>query len=170
MRRWTLATATSLLLTVTACGSDASEEAETAVDDVPQSDAPLVPVEKSTDLVDPEGSVLGTAWIRDADSGGVAELEVQVAGLTEGFHGMHLYEVGSCEAAGPEAASRVLPPMLVLENGIGSITTLVGPESLDQLLEGDGVTVVINDAVAAAPEGLAANDSGSSAACGAFVE
>ncbi len=57
--------------------------------------------------------------------------------------------------------------MLVLENGIGSITTLVGPESLGQLGEGDGVTVVSNDAVAAAPAGMAAGESGSSAACGA---
>ena len=170
MHRWALATATTLLLTMTACGSDAPGEADTAVEDQTQSDAPIVPVEKSTDLVDPEGSVLGTAWIRDADSGGIAELEVQVAGLTQGFHGMHLYEVGSCEDVEAEAPATLLPPMLVLENGVGSITTLVGPVSLDELLDGDGVTVVINDGVEGAAEGLEAGNSGSRVACGAFVE
>lgn len=143
-------------------------EVDPAVEDMARSDTPIVPVEKSTDLVDPEGSVLGMAWIRDADSG-IAELEVQVVGLTQGFHGIHLYEVGSCEAV-PDAPATLLSPMLVLGNGIGSITTLVGPLSLNGLLEGDGVTVVINDAVEGPAEGLGGGGTGSQLACGAFLD
>ena len=169
MRCRGLATATTLLLTVTACGSADPEEVDAADGAGAAQSEAVVPVEKSTDLVDPEGSVLGTAWVRDADSGGAAELEVQVAGLTQGFHGMRLYEVGSCAAVVPGAPATLLPPMLVLENGVGSITTLVGPVSLNELLEGDGVTVVINDAVEGAAEGLEGDSPGSRVACGAFV-
>ena len=170
MRRWGLATATTLLLTVTACGSADPGGDGTAGGQATQSETPIVPVERSTDLVDPEGSVLGTAWIRDSDSGDLAELEVQISGLTQGFHGMRLYEVGSCDGAGPEAPVTVLPPVLVLENGVGSITTLVGPVRVDELLDEDGVTVVINDAAGDAPGEPAAGDPGTRAACGAFAE
>lgn len=160
MRRWTLATAMTVLLTASACGSADPEEADRAV----PTDAPLVPVERSTDLVDPEGSVLGTAWLRDGDNDS-AELEVEVAGLTPGFHGIRLFEVSSCDAVTAAAPSLLLSPMLVLENGVGSITTLVGPVSMDDLLEGGGVTVVLDEAVA----GPADLGTGSQLACGAFA-
>ena len=121
MRRWTLATAMTVLLTATACGGGDDEDDDVLSDERATTEAPVVLVERSTELVDPEGSVLGTAWVRDGDNDH-AELEVQVAGLTAGFHGLRLFETESCEdlASGP---SVVLSPMLVLENGVGSVTT-----------------------------------------------
>jgi len=166
MRRWTLATAMTLMLSATACGGADPENVDVGSDEPSQTDEVTVPVERSTDLVDPEGSRLGTASLRDADSG-AAQIEVQVAGLTQGFHGMYLFEAGSCDTVDQESAAVVLSPMLVLENGIGSITTLVGPIDLEELFEGDGPTIVIADAVAT-PDGVDAAGPGSQVACGTF--
>lgn len=166
MRRWTLATAMTLMLTAAACGGSDGEDVDAGSDDPAQTDEVLVPVERSTDLLDPEGSQLGTASLRDADSG-ATQLEVQVAGLTQGFHGMYLFETDSCDAVDGESAAVLLSPMLVLESGIGSITTLVGPIDLEELFEGEGPTVVIADAVAT-PDGVDAAGPGSRVACGTF--
>jgi Cu-Zn family superoxide dismutase len=163
MRRWTLATAMTVLLTATACGGSEDLDGDVLSDELTNSDAPVVPVDLSTELVDPEGSVLGTAVLSDDVETDIAELEVEVSGLTAGFHGIRLFEAAGCDdlAAAP---SIVLPPMLVLENGVGKINTLVGPVSLDEIVEGEGVTVVIDQAVA----GLAEVGTGSQLACGAF--
>lgn len=164
----TLATATTLLLTATACGGDDEpEDVDSAAGTSTSDEVSTVPVERSTDLVDAGGSILGTAWLREAENGG-AEIEVQTAGLTQGFHGMYLVEAASCDAVDDGSASVVLSPVLVLENGIGSITTLVGPVDLADLLDVEGPTIVIADAVAT-PDGVAASAPGSRVACGSFT-
>lgn len=206
MRRRLMTTATTLLLAATACASDPSQDqpgaAATATE---QSAAPIEPVEVPTELVDPEGSVIGTAWFRDARNG--TEVEVQVAGLPEGFHGMHLHEVGTCDtgqapptgdAAQTEAFASAgehigsdqtahgdhagdLPALRVIEGGVGSLTALVGPMSLEDLLDRDGTTLIIHEAAdnlanippRYAPEGpdgetLTSGDSGPRVACGAI--
>ncbi len=163
MRRWTLATAMTLLLTATACGGSEELDGEVLPDELTNSDAPVVPVDLETDLVDAEGSVLGTAELSDDVDTDLAELEVEVSGLTAGFHGLRLFEAAGCDELA-SAPSIVLSPMLVLENGVGTITTLVGPVSLDELVAGDGVTVVVDQAV----PGLAEVGTGSQLACGSF--
>jgi len=137
--------------------------------------AALVPVEVSTELLDPEGSDVGTAWFRDDD--GRAVVEVQVAGLTAGFHPMYLREAGSCAfedtgASDPELLE--LPALLVLENGVGSMSTVAGSMALDTLLAEDGTALVIGPGVetlADVPpvptEDPAAFVTGSRVACGA---
>lgn len=134
-----------------------------------------VVVELSTDLVDAEGSIVGTAWFRDEDDR--AMVEVQVAGLSAGFHPMYLSLAGTCEVDGTVIGADLLelPPVLVLEEGVGSITTLAGSLGLDELLAGDGAAVLIGPAVAglgdipgtADPGPLTA---GSRVACGAIED
>ncbi len=165
MRHGTLATVAAVMLSATACGG-ADPETVDAGDETASSDEVVVPVERSTDLVDPGGSGVGTAWLRDSDNG-VAELEVQVAGLTEGFHGVYLFDAAGCDALDEGAAGVVLSPMLVLENGVGSVTTLAGAVDLAELLDGAGVTVVVGDAVAA-PAEVTPEPTGSRVACGSF--
>jgi Cu-Zn family superoxide dismutase len=46
-------------------------------------------------IVDPAGKPLGTATFIGVDTGGV-EIHVDVTGLTQGYHGMHIHENGSC--------------------------------------------------------------------------
>lgn len=177
MRRSLFLLAAATTLALAGCGS-ADEPADSpagATEDEGDSAETLVPVEASTDLVDPEGSVVGTAWFRDDD--GRAMVEVQVAGLTEGFHPMYLYEEGTCDLTGTAAddlAFLELPALLVLENGVGSMSTLAGPMSLDELLADDGSAVVITQAVdtladipAAPGEQTAPLETGSQVACGA---
>ena len=173
MRRSLLLLAASTSLAVAGCGS-ADEPADSGAGvtaDEEDSADPLVPVEVSTDLVDPEGSVVGTAWFRDDD--GRAMVEVQVAGLTAGFHPMYLYEQGTCDpgTAADQPAVLDLPALLVLEDGVGSMSTLAGPMSLDELLADDGTAIVITaavDTLADIPGGQAPPlESGSHVACGA---
>lgn len=150
------------------------EEAEDTVDD----EEVLVPVEESTELVDADGTAVGTATFRDDDDR--AAVEVEVSGLTAGYHPMYLYTGGTCEPddeAVDGTAVRALPPLLVLEDGFGSITTLVGSTGLDQLLAGSGSALVIAPAVAGLGELPQAVDeendlvtTGSLVACGVIAE
>lgn len=50
----------------------------------------------SVQLKDPAGAQVGTATI--AKSGGHLELTVDAHGLKPGFHGLHIHQVGKCEA------------------------------------------------------------------------
>lgn len=193
MRR-TLLPAVAVLLALTSCATDDDEElrealaavtADEAAPQVPDSGegegpeeeqddrAVLEPAEIPTALVDPEGSVVGAAYLRDGERG--VEIQVEVMGLTPGFHPMGLYDVGVCDGAGAptEAFSSVgelltaLPQVLVLENGVGVTTTLVDSAPIvEELLVGNGTAVVVGDAAA----GLAPQNppAGSRVACAAF--
>ena len=164
MRR-TLLPAAAVLLALTSCATHEDElradltavTAEAPAEPEEQAqEEPLVPVEVTADLVDPEGSTVGTAVLRDTGNG--AEREVSVSGLTPGFHAMGVYAVGDCTAgevpagdaatAFPAAGELVtaLPPVLVLDGGIGSLTTLVGPTPLEELLASDGTAAIVDEA------------------------
>ncbi len=125
--------------------------------------------EVSTEVTDPEGSVVGTATFTDTRSG--IEVRVEVNGLPPGFHVVHLHEVGLCEADSPDPAdpSRTgdflsagphlgsadaphgrhagdLPPLLMTEQGVGAGSTLVAVPKVEDLLDGDGTALVIDEA------------------------
>lgn len=115
MRR-TLLPAAAVLLALTSCATHEEElradlaavTAEAPAEPGEQAqEEPPVPVEVTADLVDPEGSTVGTAVLRDTANG--TELEVGVSGLTPGFHAMGVYAVGDCTAgevpAGDPAAA-----------------------------------------------------------------
>lgn len=146
MLRSSTALAAAALLALTGCSS-AEEHDDTAsgtTDGEASAEETLVPVEESAELVDPEGSRVGRAWLRDDE--GRAMLELQLTGLTAGFHPVQLGESGSCEADDPGAVID-LPPVLVLEEGVGSMTTLAGSMPLDELLADDGTAVFVGEAV-----------------------
>ncbi|SDN80507.1 hypothetical protein [Geodermatophilus sp. DSM 45219] len=177
MRR-TLLPAAAVLLALTSCASHEEDglredlAAVTAEDQVASEELavageePLVPVEVTADLVDPEGSTVGTAWMRDTDNG--SELELRVSGLTPGTHPVTVHAVGTCDPAqGFAAVGDVvaeLPGVLVLDGGVGTLTTLVGPEPLEDLLAGDGVAAVVQES-----EGAAAPPVATRVACAAFT-
>ena len=171
MRR-TLLPAAAVLLALTSCAGSEDEQlredlaAVTAEEQVAEEE-PLVPVEVTADLVDPEGSTVGTAWMRDTDNG--SEVELRVSGLTPGTHPVTVHAVGDCDPAqGFAAVGDVvaeLPGVLVLDGGVGTLTTLVGPEPLEDLLAGDGVAAVVQEAEGAA----AAPPVATRVACAAFT-
>ena len=158
MRRSLILLVASATLTLTGCAGEdedladdiaaatqADEDAAVQEDEDPE--VRRVPVEASTDLVDPEGSTVGTAWFRDDD--GRAMVEVQVAGLAEGFHPMYLSLVGGCDVdeTATDGQFLELPALLVLENGVGSMSTLAGSMSLDALLAEEGTALLIGPPV-----------------------
>jgi Cu/Zn superoxide dismutase len=187
MRR-TLLPAAAVLLALTSCATHEEElradlaavTAEAPAEPEEQAqEEPLVPVEVTADLVDPEGSTVGTAVLRDTEDG--AELEVSVSGLTPGFHTMGVYAVGDCTAGGvpagdpatafPAAGALVtaLPPVLVLDDGVGSLTTLVGPTPLEELLAGDGTAAVVDGAAGGTMDEQPQPDA-TRVACAAFAD
>lgn len=166
MDRPMLPLAAVLVLALSACASDDEalrENLEAAVGDedaglVPAAEEiPDEPVEVIGDLIDPEGNGVGEVWLRDADVG--TEIEVEVSGLTPGFHPMYLYDAAVCETESRSAADpglvgpflsvgdvvQELPSVLVLANGVGSTTTLITVD-LAELLEGDGTALIVTEA------------------------
>jgi Cu/Zn superoxide dismutase len=188
--RHTLLPAAAVLLALTSCATHEEElradlaavPAEDQAASEPEEGAqeePLVPVEVTSDLVDPEGSTVGTAVLRDTENG--TELEVGVSGLTPGFHAMGVCAVGDCTAgevpagdpatAFPAAGALVtaLPPVLVLDDGVGSLTTLVGPTPLEELLAGDGTAAIVDEAAGATADQQPQPDA-TRVACAAFAD
>lgn len=183
MRR-TLLPAAAVLLALTSCATHEEElradlaavTAEASAEPEEQAqEEPLASVEVTSDLVDPEGSTVGTAVLRDT------ELEVGVSGLTPGFHAMGVYAVGDCTAgevpAGDPAAAlpaagalvTALPPVLVLDDGVGSLTTLVGPTPLEELLAGDGTAAIVDEAAGGTADQQPQPDA-TRVACAAFAD
>lgn len=187
MRR-TLLPAAAVLLALTSCATHEEElradlaavTAEAPAEPEEQApEEPLVPVEVTADLVDPEGSTVGTAVLRDTEDG--TELEVGVSGLTPGFYAMGVYAVGDCTAgevaagdpatAFPAAGALVtaLPPVLVLDDGVGSLSTLVGPTPLEELLAGDGTAAIVDGAAGGTMDEQPQPDA-TRVACAAFAD
>jgi Cu-Zn family superoxide dismutase len=61
------------------------------------------------------GLAIGQVTLRERAP--VIQLRVQVAGLTPGLHGMHLHEVGRCEAPSFESAGAHLNPVKSMHHG-----------------------------------------------------
>lgn len=135
----------------------------------------LEPFEVPSELVDAEGSIIGSAFLRADDRG--TELTVEVSGLPAGYHGLGLFAVGDCTPGDGDAPFGAvgdqllaLPPVPVLANGSGLLTVLVdeAPE-VDQLLLDDGTAVVLGS-VADEVTGAQPPSDGSGVACAAFGE
>lgn len=178
-----------VLLGLTACGTQDDERlraavsaatAEAAAPAVPGSaegegegEAVAEPVEVPGALVDAEGSVIGAAFLRDDGDG--ARVEVEVRGMSPGFHAMALYDEGDCATGGGPGDAftavgeplAVLPPVLVLDGGVGGSDVLVAEEPvLQQLLADDGTALILGEAADdLRPEEVPA---GSRIACAAF--
>lgn len=144
MRPRVLITSLTLLLATAACGS--TDEDDQGADAPP---SVAVPVERTAELADPEGSVLGAAWLRDGDDG--TEIQLDAAGLPTGLLDVGLVEADDCASVTADAPMTQLPGLLVGEDGTGALTTAIDEPSLGEILEGDGVAVVVTEARVDAP-------------------
>ena len=143
------------------------------------------------DIQNAEGKSIGTASLRETKDG-VLLMTVNVKGLPQGLHAVHIHSVGKCEgpaftsagphfnpmnkkhglenAAGPHAGD--LPDMYVEKNGAGRYEVLVdritlGPGEMS-IFDADGSAIVIHvtaDDNVTDPTG----DSGDRIACGVIV-
>ncbi|SFL72792.1 superoxide dismutase family protein [Geodermatophilus ruber] len=203
MRHPTLVAPTAVLTIVLAgCASDGGNQAASSSESSSGTSGPTNVAELTAPLNDPEGTRVGNAIFTDTVNG--TQVRVEASGLPPGFHGMHLHEVGVCEpnsadpsdpsqtgnflSAGPHLGSADgphpqhtgdLPTLEVNARGFGSTSSLMRVENLEDLLKGDGTSLIIH----ADPDNLAhippryppggpdqetqkAGDSGARIACG----
>jgi len=143
------------------------------------------------DIKNAEGKTVGTASLRDTKDGVLITLNVK--GLPEGLHAVHVHAVGKCEGPafttagghfnpmnkkhrlkntdGPHAGD--LPDMYVNKDGIGRYESLLESFTLapgqTSILDADGSTLVIH----ASPDDNISDPSGNSGdriACGVITQ
>lgn len=147
MKRTMLFSATAALaLVLTACGDDGNESGVggsfEAVDDGAVTETPEVLVDLTGELVDPEGTVLGTATFTDTDTG--TQLEVEASGLTPGDHDMLLVSEGGCTDDAIEGEPVTdLPALPVTEQEVGELSTLAGAFDLQELADENGASLIV---------------------------
>ncbi|NLU83147.1 superoxide dismutase family protein [Rhodococcus sp. HNM0569] len=119
----------------------------------------------TTTLQDPQGAEVGTATF--TESGDHVEVTVSVEGLTPGFHGLHVHQVGKCEAnstaptgGAPGAflsagghlqveghtghpASGDLTSLQVREDGTAELTTTTSSFTVEDLRNGGSGTALM---------------------------
>jgi Cu-Zn family superoxide dismutase len=157
-----------LVMTLAGCANGGEENQDSASPSEGEGTEAANVAEVSADLTDAEGDAVGTATFTDTDSG--TQVRVEVSGLTPGFHGMHLHQVGVCEpasadpgdpsrtgdflSAGPHLGSADaphgqhlgdLPPLRVNERGNGTTISLMVVAKVEDLLADDGTSLVIHE-------------------------
>lgn len=141
MKRRTALPIAAAVLVLAACGNDQDGEI---------TEPPVVPVSVTADLVDREGSRLGSAVVTDESAG--VRIELDASGMTPGDHPVGLYEVGVCEPTGddgytsagdPVAGAGELPPLVAGDDGLGRLGTLLSGIDLGRLLDEDGTALVV---------------------------
>ena len=145
MKRMMLFSATAAAaLVLTACGDDEDGVGGSfeALDDGAVTETPEVLVDVTSELVDPEGSVLGTATFTSTTAG--TEIEVEASGLTPGDHPMLLVGEGGCaEGAVDGEPVADLPALPVTDQEVGALDTLAGEFDLDLLVDEDGTSLIV---------------------------
>ena len=143
MKRRTALPIAAAVLVLAACGNDQDGEI---------TEPPVVPVSVTADLVDAEGSRLGSAVVTDESAG--VRIELDASGMTPGDHPVGLHEVGVCEPTGagadeyastgdPIAGGGELTPLVVGEDGLGRLSSLLSGVDLGALLDEDGTALVV---------------------------
>ncbi len=168
MRSTRLCFAAISLAVLAACSSPSTNGPGSDAAELPVTSEP-VPVEKTVDLVDAGGSVLGQVTFRQSVTDTGTEIEVQASGLSQGLHPIALYDVADCTgsdedfpAVGNELTDVTLAGVSVEANGLGETTAQVGPD-LEEFLDDDGTALVI----APAEDAPDAGPTGSARACAA---
>ncbi len=156
------------LAVLAACSSPSTNGPGSDAAEAPVSDEP-VPVERTADLMDTQGSVLGQVTFRQSVTDTGTEIEVQASGLAAGSHPITLHSVGDCSvtggefsAVGTEIPDARMSAVVVEANGLGEITAQVGPD-LGDFLDSDGTALV----VAPPEQATGAGPTGSQMACAA---
>ncbi|MGY5885262.1 superoxide dismutase family protein [Modestobacter lacusdianchii] len=158
MKRSPVLPAAALLLALAACGDDPTGAGGNFTADEPEiTEQPEVPVEETVDLLDPEGTRVGNVTFTDTGTG--AEVAVRANGLPPGDHPLELYGTASCEAPATSAdptdvgtwsglgdplPDTDLPDLVVTDDGVGEVSSLVGSLELDAILDEDGTTLIVS--------------------------
>ncbi len=117
----------------------------------------------SARVFDAAGERLGI--VRFASNRGKVMVKARLSGLTPGFHGFHVHDVGTCEppsftSAGDHlnpagtihgAHAGDMPPLLVAGDGTATMRFTTDRFTVRQLLDADGSSVIVH----AGPDNLA---------------
>lgn len=109
---------------------------------------------------DADGDRVGTIWMSQA--GGAVRVSARFHSLTEGFHGFHVHQVGSCEPGDPATPftgagghhvgtggahgdhDGDLPSLLVRSDGRAQLSFVTEGFSLQELRDADGSAVMVH--------------------------
>lgn len=121
----------------------------------------------SGDIVGADGSVIGSVNLLDGPNGGLLEATVEPGGLTPGWHGLHLHQVGDCSdlgvfklsgghvgkiegghgllnPAGPEGGD--VPNIWAAADGSAGYEAFSSWLSFSELADEDGAALIIHEA------------------------
>lgn len=173
-----------LFLAAAACGSNSQDPAPQSSDAMPVDAGPsAAPTRAVATLKTADGTDAGTVTLLPAGEG--MRLAVQVKGLPEGEHGIHIHATGKCEGPKFESAGGHWNPaakkhglqnpdgahagdmanLTVAADGSGIANTPLSGGTVAELLDADGAALVIHakaDDQKTDPSG----DSGDRIACG----
>ncbi|MBI5668219.1 MAG: superoxide dismutase family protein [Chloroflexi bacterium] len=149
------------------------------------------------DILDVNGNTIGQMILVDAGNGKTV-IQIQVTNLPPGWHGFHLHETGTCDAAGDQPFASAgghwtmggeahpnhtgdMPPLLTGQDGTARLAFETDRFTIGDLFDADGTAVVIHanpDNLAHIPERygtpdeetLDACDGGDRLACGVVME
>lgn len=152
------------------------------------------PPDATIRLLDVEGGVVGFVKLTQQDTH--VKVDVDVSNLPAGFHGIQIHTIGLCDAGDtPYAAAGTvlgadtadhpnqsgdLPPVLVLQDGTGSMSVETDRFTIADLQDADGSSVIIYTnssnfgniperyGVSADETTLTSGDMGAGIACGAL--
>lgn len=148
--------------------------------------APAMAATVTANLTGTDGSEIGTVTVTDTPSG-MAHATVELQGLPEGVHGIHIHETGDCSAsdftsagghlaAGAEHGVMVeggphpgdLPNAHVPADGAVTVEAFLPAVSVEELMMDDDGSAFIVHAGADDYESQPSGDAGSRLACGVF--
>jgi Cu-Zn family superoxide dismutase len=161
----TVSVCTTLLLAGCAGSTPAGEETGETTPGV--TDTGTAEEETTVDLVDPEGSTVGTVVL--AELGEATQVTVETSGLPPGFHGFHVHAIGVCEAdsqsptdpsmtgdflsaGGHLGAGEAdhgahvgdLPSLFVSQSGEGQLTAVTDAFTVADLMDDDGSAFMVH--------------------------
>lgn len=160
MRRTSLILLLAAITVLGACADDGDSAATTTT----EPDGDVEEEEESEDvevtMTDASGVPIGTVELRP----GTDDIRVRASleGLTPGFHGFHVHDVGLCEADAPDGPFTTatghfvgdggshgdhngdLPSLYVTADGKADSAVTVDAFTVEELLAGDGAAIVVH--------------------------
>ena len=160
-----VAVAVTVLGACTDAGDDDATTTTTTTEppvDAAEEQESLEPGDIAVAMTGVDGTPLGAVTLRHTDAGTRVRADLQ--GLTPGFHGFHVHDVGVCEADAPDGPFTTatghyvgdgsthgdhdgdMPSLYVTEDGKTSMTVALDAFTVEELTEGDGTALIVHAA------------------------
>lgn len=91
--------AATIAITLAACGEQVAQPQEAPAPDTSEIVAPSLKT-ANADILGADGSQIGAATLTAGPNGILLRVEITPGGLTPGWHGLHLHQIGDCSDHG----------------------------------------------------------------------